>query len=223
VSVIGHARQRNGASWPRLDQVIASHDGSRLLRITQVGELLLDALDGQPPRTIAPLAAFASWSVDQRDIYFTDDSETIKQLPATTGVVRTVFATGFATTRLVVAGIGPVQRDGRMPLVLQRPRATGPFETSLWSAVADPIRQQGARRQLTPWREAGVVLTASGDNGEAALSVSADSTRVAFLRVMKQEDVYVAAYDAGRGLLETPRRFTLDEREDRPSAWTPDG
>jgi eukaryotic-like serine/threonine-protein kinase len=37
-----------------------------------------------------------------------------------------------------------------------------------------------------------------------------------------QADVYVAAFDQRTARLDSPRRLTMSDREDYPSAWTPD-
>ena len=56
----------------------------------------------------------------------------------------------------------------------------------------------------------------------AGLSVSSDGRRVALVRRTFQADVYLAELEAQGKRLSTPRRFTLDERQDFPAAWTPD-
>ena len=56
----------------------------------------------------------------------------------------------------------------------------------------------------------------------ASISVTSDGKRMALVRSASQADVYLTEVEAqGRGL-STPRRFTLDERQDFPATWTPD-
>jgi Tol biopolymer transport system component len=55
----------------------------------------------------------------------------------------------------------------------------------------------------------------------AGISVTSDGKRMALLRREFQTDVYLAELLA-QGKLSALRRFTLDDREDWPSAWTPD-
>jgi Tol biopolymer transport system component/DNA-binding winged helix-turn-helix (wHTH) protein len=56
-----------------------------------------------------------------------------------------------------------------------------------------------------------------------ALSITADGSRLSFLKQTLQPDVYVAELAAsGNRLSSPPRRLTLDEREDFPYTWTPD-
>jgi Tol biopolymer transport system component len=53
-------------------------------------------------------------------------------------------------------------------------------------------------------------------------NASADGKRVVFWSNAGQSDVYVADFNAPSSTLSTPRRLTLDERNDYPTAWTPD-
>jgi DNA-binding winged helix-turn-helix (wHTH) protein/Tol biopolymer transport system component len=55
----------------------------------------------------------------------------------------------------------------------------------------------------------------------AGISVTGDGKRIALLRREFQTDVYLAELLA-QGKLSALRRFTLDDRDDWPSAWTPD-
>jgi DNA-binding winged helix-turn-helix (wHTH) protein/Tol biopolymer transport system component len=56
----------------------------------------------------------------------------------------------------------------------------------------------------------------------AGISVTTDGKRIALLRREFQTDVYLAELLAQDRELSTLRRFTLDDRDDSPSAWTPD-
>ncbi len=57
----------------------------------------------------------------------------------------------------------------------------------------------------------------------AGISLSSDGKRIALLRRDFQTDVYLAELQAQGKQLSPLRRFTLDDRNDWPSAWTPDG
>ena len=71
----------------------------------------------------------------------------------------------------------------------------------------------GKPRRITNWTD----FSLAGPNA------SADCKRLVFSRVSAQTDVYVGDLEKGGARLKTPpRRLTLDERNDRPSAWTPD-
>ncbi|HEY2514542.1 MAG TPA: protein kinase, partial [Polyangiaceae bacterium] len=86
---------------------------------------------------------------------------------------------------------------------------------NLWSVPVDPKTGQstGAPRPITAW----VGMSAS------ALSEDARGDRVAFVRSEIQADVYVGDLQDGGMRLSSPRRLTLSDRNERPSAWGPDG
>jgi Tol biopolymer transport system component/DNA-binding winged helix-turn-helix (wHTH) protein len=54
------------------------------------------------------------------------------------------------------------------------------------------------------------------------LSNAANGKRLAYVKQGWQPDVYVAKVEANGARLSTPRRLTLDERQDLPWSWTPD-
>lgn len=56
----------------------------------------------------------------------------------------------------------------------------------------------------------------------ADMSATADSKRLAVIRASQQDDVYMAAMGRN-GFAGEPRRVTLDDRDDRPSGWLPNG
>lgn len=88
-------------------------------------------------------------------------------------------------------------------------------DRNLWQIAIDPDsgRPAGEPKRLTDW--AGF--------GFKDLSVTADGSRLVFGNDHTQEDVYVGALTDGGWSLAPPRRLTLDDRDDRPSCWTPDG
>ncbi len=87
-------------------------------------------------------------------------------------------------------------------------------DSNLWEIRADTRTGEaaGKPRQITNW--AGSSLW--------DLSVTADGRRLVFLKGSFQSDVYVGELEAKGTRLKTPRRLTLDEHDDFPSAWTPD-
>jgi len=56
----------------------------------------------------------------------------------------------------------------------------------------------------------------------AGISVALDGKRMALRRNSFQGDIYITEVEAQGRRLSTPHRLTLDEREDWPTAWTPD-
>jgi len=65
-------------------------------------------------------------------------------------------------------------------------------------------------------------LTESGSDPIEQVSASSDGSRFTFVRTTAQWDVYVADLDASHSALTTPKRLTLDERNDVAVGWTPD-
>src|SRR6185295_13650398 len=52
IALVGGARRRSGASWPVSEGVVATPDGSRLLKIIDSRELRVDLLNGSPSRLV---------------------------------------------------------------------------------------------------------------------------------------------------------------------------
>jgi Tol biopolymer transport system component len=88
-------------------------------------------------------------------------------------------------------------------------------ESNLWelSVDASSAKVTGEPRRLTRW---------AGFNFRD-FSATADGKRLVFVKQHQQTDIYVASIARSRGEIVTLRRITFDQRQDRPSAWTPDG
>jgi serine/threonine protein kinase len=105
--------------------------------------------------------------------------------------------------------------DGRVIYPMQEPEQNSP-ESNLWEIRIDadkggPI---GKPRRVTNW-ETGSVLE--------RLSSTTDGKHLALLRVAFHEDVYVGDLEAGGNRLKSPpRRLTLSESFNDPTAWTAD-
>jgi serine/threonine protein kinase/Tol biopolymer transport system component len=87
--------------------------------------------------------------------------------------------------------------------------------SSLWSVTIDESTgaMTSAPHSLTSW--VGV--------GAAGLSADRRTSRIAFIRFEVQSDVYVGALSRRGRQLDEPRRLTLTDRNERPSAWSRDG
>jgi dipeptidyl aminopeptidase/acylaminoacyl peptidase len=98
----------------------------------------------------------------------------------------------------------------------------------LYSLVADPV----ANRDSSLW-EARVTGGSGGLEGRRHLrdwsgavslsefTVSANGTRMVYLKKTAQKDVYIAGLGPDGGPVD-PRRLTLDDRDDFVTNWTPD-
>ncbi len=103
--------------------------------------------------------------------------------------------------------------DARLIYSLAEP-SPNQNDSNLWEVRVDPStgRPQGAPAKVTNW--AGFSF--------AYPSGTADGKKLTFLRMSYESDVYVAELQAGGKRLSPPRRLTLDERNDWPTAWTAD-
>jgi hypothetical protein len=112
----------------------------------------------------------------------------------------------------VIQVIGPPDHEGR--LIAFMGLLGRPYDINIWEIRADV--QTGALvgepRRLTDWREPGC----------QQITQSVDGKRVAPLTGRHQDDVYVAAFDQRAARLAPPRRLTMSDRQDYPTAWTPD-
>ena len=92
-------------------------------------------------------------------------------------------------------------------------RAPSPKGSNLWELWVNPHSQlAGTPRKITHWSGATVW----------GVSASADGRRLAVLKTNIQSDVYIGQLEANGTRLKTPRRLTLDERNDIPGPWMPD-
>jgi Tol biopolymer transport system component len=120
---------------------------------------------------------------------------------------------------VLLSGVAPPDfwwlPDGRIIYAL--PQITGvPYvgDSNLWQLKVDPGSGQAISqpKRLTNW--AGFWM--------AGLNASADGKRLVFMKRIIQGDVYVGQLQAAGTRLKTPRRLTLDDRNDFPFAWTVD-
>jgi len=129
----------------------------------------------------------------------------IEVFDATTGQGETILS----DFRLGEAVAWP--ESGRLIYVLQE-APPNDQNFNLWGVYLDSRtgRPNGPASRIT-----------NDQNLIADISVTRDGKRLALLRREYQTDVYLAELLA-QGKLSALRRFTLDDREDSPSTWTPD-
>ena len=101
---------------------------------------------------------------------------------------------------------------GRLIYTVYEPQPNQTDSNLWWVQVAATGRPTAPATRITNDRES-----------IAGLSVAADGKRMALLRSSSQADVYLSESDRGKKAWSTPRRLTLDQREDYPATWTPDG
>ena len=122
--------------------------------------------------------------------------------------------------------------SGKTEVVLQTPGLLGGLawtkdDRLIYAGVASPLTPGSsslwAYRMFGPNnpRFRGPIRLTSGPGYVGSISISAGN-RLTFLRNTIQPDVYVSSLEAGGRELSSPRRLTLDDRDDYPFAWTPD-
>jgi serine/threonine protein kinase len=136
---------------------------------------------------------------------YPNGQSTIKTVSVAGGDETTVFRMTDRT--LVDVGIG--FSDGRLISIF----AESEGNDNLWELWLDPTTWtlQRGPRQLTHWEHVEL----------SWISGSMDRRRVAVVRDASQSDVYVAHLQQGG--ITTPKRLTLDDRDDLPASWTADG
>lgn len=181
-------------------------------------ELWLMGADGEQPRKLAGQIGdiFRSpvWSPDGTRIAFLRG---VYQA-GTYGIKPQIEVLDLATNqRLVVsseARLGPALAwaGDRLVYVLNEDPPSQ-NDSNLWSQHIDPHTGKALGTATRITSSAGSIRYLSG---------SADGKRMAYLKAGWQPDVYVVRLEGKGTRLSTPRRLTLDERQDMPWSWTPD-
>jgi Tol biopolymer transport system component/predicted Ser/Thr protein kinase len=219
-SIVGGAPRsiREGAIFPQV-----SRDGSLMAFSTEprARELWVMGSGGEDPRKL--FAAGDSewvfpqgWSPDGKRIgYLRIHSEpgkfeaAIESCDLNGG--RTVI---LSDPKLVRASFGfSWLSDGRI-IFAQMEASPNDADANLWEIRVDARsgRPAGKPARLTNW---------TGFAFES-LNPTSDGKSLTLLKTRYQSDVYVGELEAGGTRMKPPRRLTLDERLDNPTAWTPD-
>ena len=216
ISILGGAprRLRENAS-----EASASPDGSRIAFTSgNAEEIWLMGANGEEPQRIVAGAEGDSfqgplWFADGQRVAYARGHSVAGELAIT--VESHGVKTGQATTVLADPRFtsGCLLPDGRMIYSVSEPPPKQ-NDANLWEIKIDARTGQAASRprRITNW--AGFTLS--------GLSVTADGKRLAFLKGTSQADVYVGELEKNGARLKMPRRLTLDDRNDFPTAWTPD-
>lgn len=222
ISILGGAPRKLREDAGRAS---VSPDGAHTAYINgrSQSEIWVMAANGESPRKLlqgAPGDHFLQlqWSPDGGQIAYLksrhDSSKAETGIPET--VIELLPLTGGLSSTILA---GPAvhsfcwSSDGRIIYSVQEPPPND-NDMNLWELRLDPSHSQPkeAPRRITNW--AGLSLL--------DLSISADGKHLVFVNSGLQRDIHMAGLD-GRGGLEAPRRFTLQGRNNLPSAWTADG
>jgi eukaryotic-like serine/threonine-protein kinase len=174
--------------------------------------------DGESPKKLLQAAAGdrflqTQWAPDgQRIAYIKSHIEGDK----TETTIETLPLTGGVGTRLLdISGLGSFcwSAGGRIIYSAAEPPPSQ-NNMNLWEVPVDRsgVKTIGPPRRITTW--VGLSLL--------DLSLSQDGKRLIFVKAGFQRDLYLAQLQS-KDVLGPPRRFTLEGRNDLPSAWTPDG
>ena len=202
-------------------EAAVSPDGTQIAFLkgtSESQELWVMGADGEQPRKLAgqtgDLFRSPAWSQDGKRIAFLRGV----YRAGTYGIQPQIEILDLATNqRWVVsseARLGPALAwaGDRMVYVLNE-ASPSQNDSNLWSLKIDARtgKPLGTPARITS--SAGAIRYLSG---------SANGKRLAYLKEGWQPDVYVARLEKNGTRLSTPRRLTLDERQDLPWAWTPD-
>ena len=213
---------------------MVSPDGSQIAFADRVGMSVLGGFKeiwvmgpgGEEPRKIftakeGEVILQAAWSPDSsriaylRALRYLPASDALRPLKVSTSrparsprscQIRNCW--GFCRS---VHFAGPLAGTSSTPARNPPPNAQ---DSNLWelrvnSNTGEPA---GKPRKITHWSGTAV----------GSVNASADGRRLAVLKANFQMDVYIGQLEANGTRMKTPRRLTLDERNDLPGPWMPD-
>jgi len=196
---------------------VASPDGNRILfTASSESEIWVMGTNGEDARRILaapPQSTFTSlgWLPDGEHILYEKSSVVVADSIESCNLNGT-------EQKVVVSGPGGLLHFVLLPggrLLYTVPNQSGQEAgTNLWEVKLDlrEARAIGGTRLVKEWKDAII----------SALSATEDGKRVAYLRGLRESDVYVGELEEGGARVLSPRRLTLDDRDDQVSGWTAD-
>ena len=207
LSLVGNSRTRTPGTWPISDHVFGLPNGVGVLRFTEMGPLVVDPMDGSPPRVIERGVQNFAVTPDGTRLFFLRGQVEIRTVSLSGGVSTAVWRSKPDSSIVDLVALP----DNRLILALQR--TTRETATALCELRTDGMGGvAGEPRRLTDWRTDTI----------ANLTASSDGRRVAFALVNSQPDLYVANFNYASHRLSQPWRATSNTSVDVVTSWTPD-
>ena len=208
-----HTKVSPDGRWRLETKFAFKKEGNALLPSV---EFWLSDANGDDPRQVTSFkgnVAHFTW-VDSQHVVFESVS-----FPKMLGSLQCLDVRDGRTHTLVDGSVKLVASTlpgGRVMYVSSSPDGSEGFD-ELWELRVDPgsgERRDGPRR-LMRFDEQNM--------GIGGMTATADGKTILLGRYHSQADVYVARLSPGNVRLSEPSRLTLDDRDDEPSDWMPDG
>jgi serine/threonine protein kinase len=200
---------------------VVSPDGLSIAYVSgRYKEIWVMGANGESPRKILTSEkgtyAVLAWSPTGQRLAFIKDAgdkgTSIETLSLNGGPASTVLSDprlvgGFDSAPLLWVP------DGRVLFDFSEVDAAGSPSTDLWGVVADPQsgKPSSGPRRITNWHGPMAVVP----------SVSRDGKRLALVKAHMRSDVYVGELKEKGMRLDAPKRLTVSESFDYPTAWMP--
>jgi len=219
VSVLGGTPRKiaDRGSYARV-----SPDGSQIAFLKGIWdqqEIWVMEADGSNPRKVVEGEhdSFGppAWATDGKRLAYVRTTNYFG--PLTPGKQLEIYSLDTAKTDVILqeARLGDELawiKPNRIIYSLQESQNDGQGSNLWWAGV-----------DVSPPRLVGTPVRITNDQTDVTnFSITADGKRIALRRSTFQADVYVSEVARRGGVLSAPRRFTLDERQDWPMAWTRD-
>jgi len=214
--------RRSGIEWPANNLVAFARQGTGVARADESGEIWV-RLNDAPEKKV--------FQAERKGQY----QEWISTLTWSADGKRLFFSKGAEIYQVDLSGAAPAWVATVPGVSLPGPEAGGMSTVALAQLndgrlVIETVSENGSELlQLPLSRETGLAtgqiarLTSVAEGLGTQLSVSDDGKYIAYQKVHDQSDIYIADLDTARPRLGALQRLTMDERNDKPLAWVPDG